>query len=114
MSKCSVSRDVSAVAVALKQANTPDFKSYQQQVLANAKVMAKGMMDRGYTIVSGKEHRLSPVRIGEVVLSLYIDEIVLYLFIGKMVHFICTDGLPLHWLNCMLCLHWLNGTIPRR
>ena len=103
---CSVSRDVSAVAVALKQANTPDFKSYQQQVLANAKVMAKGMMDRGYTIVSGKEHRLSPVRIGEVVLSLYIDEIVLYLFIGKMIHYICTVEMSFHRLNGMLRLHW--------
>ena len=50
-----VAGDVAAVAVALKQANTPEFKSYQQQVLANAKVMAKEMMDRGHTIVSGKE-----------------------------------------------------------
>ena len=51
----SVAGDVAAVAVALKQSITPEFKSYQQQVLANAKVMAKEMMDRGHTIVSGKE-----------------------------------------------------------
>ncbi|KAK7113554.1 serine hydroxymethyltransferase, cytosolic-like [Littorina saxatilis] len=44
---------IAAVAVALKQAKTPEFKVYQQQVVANAKVMAKALIDRGYTIVSG-------------------------------------------------------------
>ncbi|XP_076439940.1 serine hydroxymethyltransferase-like [Babylonia areolata] len=44
---------IGAVAVALKQAKTPEFKVYQQQVIANAKVMAKGLLDRGYCIVSG-------------------------------------------------------------
>jgi len=48
---------IAAVAVALRQANTPEFKVYQTQVLANAKLMAKEFMDRGYTLVSG-EHML--------------------------------------------------------
>ena len=42
-----------AVATALKQAATPEFKVYQQQTVANCKVLAKGLMERGYTIVSG-------------------------------------------------------------
>lgn len=44
---------IAAVAVALKQANTPEFKAYQQQVIANAQVMAKEFMEKGYTLVSG-------------------------------------------------------------
>ncbi|KAL8597452.1 Serine hydroxymethyltransferase, cytosolic [Nucella lapillus] len=44
---------IAAVAVALKQAKTPEFKVYQKQVIANARVLAKGLMDLGYTIVSG-------------------------------------------------------------
>ncbi|XP_076332513.1 serine hydroxymethyltransferase, mitochondrial-like [Tachypleus tridentatus] len=44
---------IAAVAVALKQATTPAFKEYQQQVLKNAKTMAKALIDRGYTLVSG-------------------------------------------------------------
>lgn len=44
---------IAAVAVALKQAQTPEFKVYQKQTVANAKVLAKGLMDLGYTIVSG-------------------------------------------------------------
>ncbi|KAJ8319196.1 hypothetical protein KUTeg_004287 [Tegillarca granosa] len=44
---------IAAVAVALKQATKPEFKVYQQQVLANAKTMCKEMQARGYTVVSG-------------------------------------------------------------
>ena len=29
------------------------FREYQQQVLANAKVMAKCLLDKGYNVVSG-------------------------------------------------------------
>lgn len=43
-----------AVAVALREANTPVFKSYQQQVLVNAKVMSKRFQEKGFTVVSGK------------------------------------------------------------
>lgn len=45
---------IAAVAVALKQANTPEFKAYQRQVNANAQVLAKEFLARNYTLVSGK------------------------------------------------------------
>jgi glycine hydroxymethyltransferase len=44
---------IAAKAVAFKEALSPSFKRYQQQVLANAKALAQGLMDRGYKIVSG-------------------------------------------------------------
>jgi glycine hydroxymethyltransferase len=44
---------IAAKAVAFKEALEPGFKTYQQQVIANAKVMADTFMDRGYKIVSG-------------------------------------------------------------
>lgn len=44
---------IAAKAVAFLEALQPGFKEYQQQVLANAKIMAKTIMNRGYKIVSG-------------------------------------------------------------
>lgn len=44
---------IAAKAVAFKEALSPSFKRYQQQVLANAKGLAQGFVDRGYKIVSG-------------------------------------------------------------
>jgi glycine hydroxymethyltransferase len=44
---------IAAIAVALKQAQSEDFKSYQQQVLKNCKAMAQALLDRGYQLVSG-------------------------------------------------------------
>ncbi|TVY34307.1 putative serine hydroxymethyltransferase, mitochondrial [Lachnellula subtilissima] len=50
---------ITALAVALKQAQSPEFRSYQEAVLANAKAFAKRLGDSkdkgglGYTIVSG-------------------------------------------------------------
>jgi len=44
---------IAAKAVAFKEALSPGFKRYQQQVIANAKVLAQGLIDRGYKIVSG-------------------------------------------------------------
>ncbi|ALA56565.1 serine hydroxymethyltransferase [Nitrospira moscoviensis] len=44
---------IAAKAVAFKEALSPPFKRYQQQVVANAKALAHGLMERGYTIVSG-------------------------------------------------------------
>jgi glycine hydroxymethyltransferase len=44
---------IAAKAVAFKEALSPGFKRYQQQVLANAKALAQGFVDRGYKIVSG-------------------------------------------------------------
>jgi glycine hydroxymethyltransferase len=44
---------IAAKAVALKEALSPAFKAYQQQVIANAKALAEGLLARGYKVVSG-------------------------------------------------------------
>ena len=44
---------IAAKAVAFKEALAPEFKAYQQQVLANARVMADTLAKRGLRIVSG-------------------------------------------------------------
>jgi glycine hydroxymethyltransferase len=44
---------IAAKAVAFLEALQPDFKVYQQQVVANARAMASALMARGYRIVSG-------------------------------------------------------------
>ncbi|MAC71580.1 MAG: serine hydroxymethyltransferase [Gammaproteobacteria bacterium] len=43
---------IAAKAVCFKEAMSPEFKEYQEQVVKNAKVMAQGFIDRGYDIVS--------------------------------------------------------------
>jgi glycine hydroxymethyltransferase len=45
---------IAAKAVALKEAMSKDFKKYQEQVLDNARVMAKTLQERGCRIVSGR------------------------------------------------------------
>jgi glycine hydroxymethyltransferase len=44
---------IAAKAVCFKEAMTPEFKTYQQQVLRNAQTMAEGFLGRGYDVVSG-------------------------------------------------------------
>jgi len=44
---------IAALATALKQAATPEFKEYQQKVVANSKAFSDAMAGRGYEIVSG-------------------------------------------------------------
>jgi glycine hydroxymethyltransferase len=44
---------IAAKAVAFLEALAPEFKAYQQQVVANARAMVKSLQDRGYRIVSG-------------------------------------------------------------
>ena len=44
---------IAAKAVAFKEALAPTFKLYQQQVLANARVVAQTLSERGLRIVSG-------------------------------------------------------------
>ncbi|MBT4885254.1 MAG: serine hydroxymethyltransferase [Legionellales bacterium] len=44
---------VAAKAIAFKEAATPEFKLYQQQVLANAELFANKLIEHGCTIVSG-------------------------------------------------------------
>src|SRR3546814_10301868 len=43
---------IAAKAVAFKEALDPSFKTYQKQVVANARAMAKVFLDRGYKVVS--------------------------------------------------------------
>lgn len=45
---------IAAKAVAFKEALQPEFKVYQQQVLANARVVAETLTARGLRIVSGR------------------------------------------------------------
>ena len=45
---------IAAKAVAFKEAMTHEFKLYQEQVLDNARVMAKVLQERGLRIVSGR------------------------------------------------------------
>lgn len=44
---------ISALATALKQALTPEYKAYQAQVLKNSKSLATALMMKGYTLVGG-------------------------------------------------------------
>ena len=44
---------IAAKAVAFKEALAPEFKTYQQQVLKNAQIMAQTLTQRGLRIVSG-------------------------------------------------------------
>jgi glycine hydroxymethyltransferase len=44
---------VAAKAVAFREALQPEFADYQNQVIANARAMAKVFIDRGYKVVSG-------------------------------------------------------------
>ena len=45
---------IAAKAVALGEAMTKEFRNYQQQVLDNARVLAKVLQERGFRIVSGR------------------------------------------------------------
>jgi glycine hydroxymethyltransferase len=45
---------IAAKAVALKEATSKEFRRYQEEVLANARVMAKVLAERGMRIVSGR------------------------------------------------------------
>jgi glycine hydroxymethyltransferase len=45
---------IAAKAVAFKEASTKEFKVYQEQVIDNARVMAKVLQERGLRIVSGR------------------------------------------------------------
>ena len=45
---------IAAKAVAFKEALTPEFKSYQQQVVRNAQIVAETLTQRGLRIISGR------------------------------------------------------------
>jgi len=42
-----------AIAVALKEAATPAYADYCRQVVANSKALAEGLLERGFTLVTG-------------------------------------------------------------
>ena len=44
---------IAAKAVAFKEALSPDFKKYQEQVVKNAKALAKALIKHGFRLVSG-------------------------------------------------------------
>ncbi len=44
---------IAAKAVCFKEAMEPEFKTYQQRVIAGAQAMATGFQERGYNVVSG-------------------------------------------------------------
>ena len=44
---------IAAKAVALGEAATPAFREYQKAIVANAKALAKALLDRGFRLVSG-------------------------------------------------------------
>ena len=45
---------IAAKATAFKEAATPEFRNYQEQVIANAQVMARVLTARGLRVVSGR------------------------------------------------------------
>ena len=44
---------IAAKAVCFKEAATEEFRQYQERVVANARTMANGFIERGYNVVSG-------------------------------------------------------------
>ena len=44
---------IAAKAVCLKEAMSPDFKTYAQNVVSNAKVMASSLLEEGFDLVTG-------------------------------------------------------------
>src|SRR5690606_32092947 len=42
-----------AKAVAFKEAQQPEFKTYAQQIVTNAKALADQLLERGFTLVTG-------------------------------------------------------------
>jgi glycine hydroxymethyltransferase len=42
-----------AIAVALQEAATPEFKAYGQQIVRNAKALAEALLSHGFTLMSG-------------------------------------------------------------
>ena len=61
---------IAAKAVAFKEALQPEFKTYQEQILKNAKALCEGLMKRGVKIVSGgTDNHLMLVDLSETNLS---------------------------------------------
>ncbi|XP_019447182.1 PREDICTED: serine hydroxymethyltransferase, mitochondrial-like [Lupinus angustifolius] len=50
---CPHDHTVAGLAVALKQATTPEYRAYQEQVLSNSSKFAQALTEKGYDLVSG-------------------------------------------------------------
>merc|ERR1712226_377501 len=46
-------QSITALAVALKQGMSPEFRLYQEQVMKNAKALGESLHSRGFDLVSG-------------------------------------------------------------
>jgi len=46
-------QSITALAVALKQAQTPEFKAYMEQVMKNSQALAGSLKETGFNLVSG-------------------------------------------------------------
>jgi glycine hydroxymethyltransferase len=44
---------IAAIAIALKEAQTAEFKAYAQQALKNAQTLSAELIARGYNLVTG-------------------------------------------------------------
>ena len=44
---------ITAKAVAFKEAQQPEFASYQRQIVSNASALAEALLERGFHLVSG-------------------------------------------------------------
>lgn len=72
---------IAALSTAFKQANTPEFKQYAQQILDNCQALAKVLLDRGYTLVSGGSDNhlvlldLRPLAIGGALAEKVLEEV---------------------------------------
>ena len=44
---------IAALAVCFREAMTEEFRQYAHQIVANAKALAQGLLDRGWTLVTG-------------------------------------------------------------
>ncbi|OGC21138.1 serine hydroxymethyltransferase [candidate division WOR-1 bacterium RIFOXYB2_FULL_37_13] len=44
---------IAAKAVSFKEAGTPEFKSYQEQIIKNAKALSLALIDNGFRLISG-------------------------------------------------------------
>src|SRR5262249_13816867 len=42
-----------AIAVAAKEASTPGFKAYAASIVANAKALGEGLLERGFSLITG-------------------------------------------------------------
>ncbi len=78
---------IAAKAVCFGEALKPEFKTYQQQVVDNAQALAKGLLERGFDLVSGGTDNhlmlvdLRPVKITGKELEHRLDEV--YITVNK-------------------------------